>query len=272
MKFSCSSSVLAAAGATDFTSLVDSAAALGCGALDLACGADGILTPEHFSFRDSGAMVCHAQAKQVEIQCLSGGELATTSIDAEWDATVRRISMAHALACPLVALTTPLVLDEATYGEEYDRLIGVLHELLDFARDLNICLGIESAPGSFAAGAAETADLVEDTARGNLGIIHTLGAAGAVGQEECRDAAALAQDCLLYVRLAGPDAGAIAGGMFDVAIRALHAASFGGYIGDCSVCSRTASAAEAQRQMRANLAHMQALCGGPACDCVGHRH
>ena len=260
MKHSCSSQALAAAGATDFRRMIDAAAVCGFDGVDLEFAPGSIVSPAEFSFRETGALVQYALAKRVEVQCIGGGAFRSPRMADEWEGIARLISVAHALACPLVRVVMPPLGDEARFDEEYDAALALLREALDFARELDLCIGIEPAAGSYAATIDEALAVIEDANRRNLGVVYNPAVEAAGGGGSPDEAVERARGLLLLVRLAGGGDASIARRAFDAALNAARASGFSEYVSDCSVFEPGLAHQAVKDRLVANLRHVRALC------------
>lgn len=258
MKLSCSSALLAGAGAHTLEEMVATAATLGVAGIFLDLPASNI-DPAGFSFRGSAPLVCVAQAHAIEWQCLRGAPL-TPGQSGQQDETLQRlICIAHALACPLVALTAPAHDRGQEFDAAYEAFVAVVQEALDVAQDMDICLAIEPAADTMVRTADHAVDFVDDVARRNLGIIYNPGDPACSGSDEPQQVVSLLKDYLLMVRLQGADLLAIQRNEFDHAIRLVQRAGFHEYYADCSPCAPADVPPYILEQLNANVRHLRGL-------------
>lgn len=258
MKLSCSSVVLAGAGAHTLEEMVATAAALGVAGIYLDLPAVH-LDPACFSFRSSAQLVCLAQARAIEWQCLRGAPLEPGQADRQDDALQRLICIAHALACPLVALTAPAHDRGLDFDRAYEAFVAVVQAALDVAQDMDICLAIEPAPGTMVRTTDHAVDFADDVAHRNLGIVYNPGVLARSGGEEPQQAVSLLKDYLLMVCLQGNDLLAIQRNEFDHPIRLVQRAGFHEYYADCSPATPADVPPYLLEQLAANVRHLRGL-------------
>ncbi|MCX7848502.1 MAG: sugar phosphate isomerase/epimerase [bacterium] len=256
-KISCSSTLLAAAGAEGMVELIDLAFRYGFDGLNLDCSRPDIFSLEGFSFRKGGEWVRHSVAKEVELHCISGYQM-TGRWGEEAERLRRLICVAHALACPLVTVATPVYLSEAEWEPAYEAAIASLREASECARDLDICLAIEPREMTLARNMDDAVDLLDDVERENIGLVYNPGYLAAHAGEGPEAAVEMAKDFMLLMELGGTRWDAVERGEFDEAVQRARAAGFGEYV-SLSVGRGMAVVHDEGEQVRRDLAHLRAL-------------
>jgi sugar phosphate isomerase/epimerase len=254
MKLSCSSALLAGAGAQSLDDMVVRAAALGVNGILLDLPATHH-DPAAFSFRASAQLVLHAQANAIEWHCVHGAPCAAGRGAQQGEELKRLVCIAHALACPLVSFTAPA----AALDDAYDGLVAMVQDAVDIAQDLDICLAIEPAADTLIRTADHAVDFVDDVACRNLGIVYNPGTLAQSGGEEPAAAVAMLRDYLLLVCLQGADLLAIQRNEFDHAVRVVQRTGYHEYYADCSVCATADPPPYVLEQITANARHMRGM-------------
>lgn len=256
MKLSCSSALLAGAGASALDDMIVRAAAMGVNGILLDLPATPP-TAAAFSFRASAQLVVQAQAHAIEWHCVRGAPCAAADRAQQTEELKRLVCVAHALACPLVSFTAPAA--TTTFDDAYDGLVAMVRDAADVARDLDICLAIEPADATLIRTADHAVDFVDDVAGRNLGIVYNPGALAQSGGEEPAAAVAMLRDYLLLVCLQGADLLAIQRNEFDHAVRLVQRTGYHEYYADCSVCAAADPPPYVLEQVSANARHLRGM-------------
>lgn len=259
MNFSCTSALLAASGARDFREATDLAAALGYNGLHLGCDPDGLVPAETFSFSSSPDMVRHAQERTIEIHCLAANQWTPGDPEDAAMGLKRLVCMAHALACPLVAVPLPALDAAVEFDAHYHRALDAFRNALDLCEELDICLAVEPSVGTLAANADEAIDLVDDVDMKNMGIVYNPRRLALHGGEPPDQAIPMLKDYLLMVRLEGQDMQAIGHGTFDTVVQMLRDVGYRLYVADCTRCPQDTAPAHLRHLLSQNIAHLRAL-------------
>ncbi len=258
MKLSCSSALLAGAGAHTLEEMIATAATLGVAGIYLDLPAANI-DPVDFSFRSSAQLVCAAQAHALEWQCLRGAPLEPGKVEQQAEVLQRWICIAHALACPLIALAAPAHDRGQEFDRAYEAFVAVVQEALDVAQDMDICLAIEPAADSMVRTADHAVDFVDDVERHNLGIIYNPGYLARSGSDEPQQVVGLLKGYLLMVCLQGADLLSIQRNEFDHPVRLVQRAGFHEYYADCSPRAPAEVPPYVLEQITANVRHLRGL-------------
>lgn len=256
-KISCSSTLLAAAGAQGIQGMIDAALAFGFDGLNLDCGRPDIFSLEGFSFRKSGEWVRYSVTHELELHCISGYQM-TGRGEEEAERLRRLICVSHALACPLVTVATPVYTSEADWEPAYDAAIATLKEASQCAKDFDICLAIEPREMTLTRNMDDAVDLLDDLECQNIGLVYNPGYLAAHGCEGAEEAVAMAKDFMLVMELSGLRADAVERGEFDEAVQRARAAGFGEYV-SLSAARGVAVLHDEGAQVRRDLAHLRAL-------------
>jgi len=260
-KISCSSTLLAAAGAQGMGGLMEAALGWGFDGLNLDCSRPDIFSLEQFSFRKSGEWVRYSVANELQLHCISGYQMRGRG-EEEAERLRRLICVAHALACPLVTVATPVYTHEAEWEPLYDAALALLREASECAKEFDVCLAIEPRELTLARSMDDAVDLLDDVECQNIGLVYNPGYLAAHGCEPPERAVAMAKDFMLVMELSGMRPDAVERGEFDDAVQRARAAGFGEYI-SLSVAHGMAVLADGGAQVRRDLAHLRALgCAG----------
>lgn len=256
-KISCSSTLLAAAGARGMVEMIDAAEMYGFDGLNLDCSRPDIFSLEEFSFRKSGEWVRYCVGKNLELHCISGYQMIGRG-EEEAERLRRLICVAHALACPLVTVATPVYFTEEEWEPAYDAAIASLKEASECAKELDICLAIEPREMTLTRNMDDAVDLLDDVECENIGLVYNPGYLAACACEGPAEAVDMAKDFLLLVELSGERQDAVERGEFDEAVRMVRAAGYGEYV-SLSAWRGAAVIPDEGQQVRRDLAHLRAL-------------
>ncbi len=168
MKLSCSSSLLSATGADTIKEMVEFAAEIGYSGIQIECGEDNLVSAKDFSFRKSADLVKFADNLEIEFQCLNVNSTETKEILK----FKKYVSIAHSLACPLVSFATPTLDESQDFNKQYEKTIGIIKEVAEFAGEFDICMAIKPAAKTLTENIDEAIDLVDDSGYKNVGIVY----------------------------------------------------------------------------------------------------
>ena len=97
--------------------------------------------------------------------------------------TKRAIDLADAVDSPAVCVATGRPLPGTLPSEAYDYLLDSLHEILDYAEDRDVEVGIEYEPELLVENTDEVLELIDEVGRSSLGINLDVGHAAVYGED-----------------------------------------------------------------------------------------
>ena len=171
MKLSCSSSLLATAGANTIEEMVTLAAKIGYSGIQIECGQDKLVSAGNFSFRKTGDLVRFADNLEIEIQCLNINP-ATTNTKIDSFNLKKYISIAHSLGSPLISFASSPLAESEDFDKQYEQTIRTIQEVSEFAEDFDICLALKPSAKTLTENVDESIDLVDDSGSKNIGIVY----------------------------------------------------------------------------------------------------
>lgn len=230
MKLACTGRQLSCIGATTLIEKCNAAASLGYDGVHLECGRESDIDPASFSLRDTGAIVQAAVANNMQINSLDAGSFSVKDPEKTQDYLVQCVCIAHALAIPLVSISAPPYGEEDAFRKRYRTAVDLCKDVLEYAEDLDICLGIRPAHATCVATVDEALDFIDDIDQQNMGFIYPPVYLAAVQAEPPEKACDMAHDFMLMILLDSCTSSDVCAGKYDNALNIATEKGFSEFI------------------------------------------
>lgn len=166
MKFGCTTDLLSPLN-DDLGSVIHHAAELGVSGLALSLTPRSPFTVNSFSIGNLPFMK-EARHHHVKIQSLYGLEILGAEPEAEMDYLKQAVLLSHALGSELVSLKLGFRKGAKPLGVAKE----IVEETVDFAEDLDICIGIEPALETDLDSVAATLDFIDSFKHQHIGLVY----------------------------------------------------------------------------------------------------
>ncbi|RLD11432.1 MAG: hypothetical protein DRI44_03665 [Chlamydiae bacterium] len=205
MKISCSTNLLASAGAENLNQAIDIAAELGFDGINIDATNTDFFSVDNFSFLNSAKIVRYAIKNKIEIHSLSVDSLNSNKTKNEIKRLNKTVSVAHALACPLVTFSTSLLDEKENIINQYKKNIEIIKKTSKLAEDFDICFAVEAAVNTVTDDFPKLLQLFVDVDEHNFGVVLNSLSFNKINEKQAENDIDLIDESLLLVKITGEE-------------------------------------------------------------------